>query len=113
MLADQLGLQNYVTVEEADRIVENKNCGVDYRNYKNIVKINGLWYYMDPFQGSQNGCGCISYDYFMMSYTKAWGKDLDNRYSTGKTNVMWEANDTLNDKYDLCQAEENHAINTG
>ncbi len=113
VLADQLGLQNYVTVEEADRIVENKNCGVDYRNYKNIVKINGLWYYMDPFQGSQNGCGCISYDYFMMSYTKAWGKDLDNRYGTGMTNVMWEAYDTWYDNYDWCQEDEKNAVNQG
>lgn len=113
VLADQLGLENYVTIEEVDYIEGNKNYGLDHRNYKNIVKINGKWYYMDPFRGSGDGRGCISYDYFMMSYTKAWGRDLDNRYGTGMTDVMWKANDAWYDNYDWCQEDEENAVNQG
>lgn len=75
VLADRLDIENSIAVEKTIDDPGNPDVFPGQNNYKNLIKLNGKWYYVDTFLGSLNGRGCVSYDYFMMSYTKAWGKE--------------------------------------
>lgn len=48
----------------------------------NLVALKDMgWYFFDTFQGSKDGRGIVSYDFFMMSYKKAFGGCLENQYN--------------------------------
>lgn len=113
VLADRLDIENSIAVEQTIDDPKDPSVLSGQNNYKNLIKLNRKWYYVDTFLGSLNGRGCVSYDYFMMSYTKAWGKELDQKYISCFDNHMWEATDTYYDNYDWCQEDEENAVNQG